>query len=611
MYHYIAFIWDAQDATANAAVARFSALIPHDDPNWHCAFAADNLRVFALTPRTRVLREYVLPNTAGLVLGRLFATAGGRLAQDGEPQFRGEALDEELLESYWGSYVAFIRNAPGHSCLIARDCSGRIPCYWTRQDRVCIAFSDVEDLVPLKLGPFSIDPSYLAAFIYCSELQLRTCALRGVSEILAGECLDVRPDVIEQRVFWDPRRVCRARRIVDPDAAIQELRSATARCVGAWASVHDNIVLSLSGGLDSAVVLGCLVNSTARPDLTCVTFFSQTGGDDERAFARIAAGRVGVRLIEHAREETAVFDATLFDLPKTPKPTVPFVFNRRHLDIINAITRARNADAVWTGQGGDHLFFHGGRTSLGAADFIADRGLHPAVLRAVGDAARVSREPYVSVLKAAWSLARSRTSWRPRQVVERRAHFVDERALPADLLAYTAHPWTEDAMDLPKGKQFQIHYLAEVVNRHRPVPHLEYAYEHHPLLSQPVMTVCLQIPTYVLLRGGRQRGLARDAFADIVPREIIEREDKGSTTFYVTDAIRRDSAFIQDLLLDGILVQEKIVRRAALEPYLVQHQSLRLEHVFPLLACIAGEIWIRSWQGSVLECHHSFKNCSQ
>jgi asparagine synthase (glutamine-hydrolysing) len=358
-------------------------------------------------------------------------------------------------------------------------------------------------------------------------------------------------------------------------------------------------------------VLGCLSSAVARPDLTCVTFFSQTGGDDERAFARIAAEHYGASLVERPREATSIFDATLFELPKTPKPSVPFFFNRRHLLNINAVARARNADAVWTGQGGDHLFFHGGQTLLGAADFIAARGMHPGLFRAVRDAARVSREPYLSVLKTAWRLARSRAPWRPRQILERTPYFVDEQALPADLLAYAAHPWTEDAADLPKGKQFQIHYLAEVVNRHRPVPRFEYAYEHHPLLSQPLMTVCLQIPTYVLLQGGRQRGLARDAFADIVPREIIEREDKGSTTFYVTDAIRGSSAFIQELLLDGILVQQRILRRAALEPYLVQQQSMRPEHLFPLLACIAAEIWIRAWQGSAPAPYHRLENCTE
>ena len=183
---------------------------------------------------------------------------------------------------------------------------------------------------------------------------------------------------------------------MEPAEAAHELRSVTARCVEAWASVHDNIVLSLSGGLDSAVVLGCLASSAARPEVACLTFFSPTGGDDERAFARIAAERYAASLTERSREATRIFDAALFELPKTPKPGVPFCFNRRHLDIVNSITRARNADAVWTGQGGDHLFFHGGETSLGAADFLAERGVHPALIRAVRDAARVSREPYVS-----------------------------------------------------------------------------------------------------------------------------------------------------------------------------------------------------------------------
>jgi asparagine synthase (glutamine-hydrolysing) len=105
----------------------------------------------------------------------------------------------------------------------------------------------------------------------------------------------------------------------------------------------------------------------------------------------------------------------------------------------------------------------------------------------------------------------------------------------------------------------------------------------------------LQIPTYDLLRGGRQRALARDAFADRVPREILLREDNGVTTTYVTDTVRRSQAFVNDLLLDGFLVRHQLICRDELDPYLVQGQSIGVGHFWPLLACIAAELWVRRW----------------
>jgi asparagine synthase (glutamine-hydrolysing) len=159
---------------------------------------------------------------------------------------------------------------------------------------------------------------------------------------------------------------------------------------------------------------------------------------------------------------------------------------------------------------------------------------------------------------------------------------------------YVAHPWAADAEDLPKGKQLQIRLLAEVTNRHRPLPRFERAPQHHPLMSQPLMETCLQIPTYLLVRGGRERGLAREAFADRVPPEIIRRRDKGSIVSHATEVIRQSEAFVRELLLGGVLADAGIIAPSELEPYIVQGQPFREDHFLPLLACIAAEVWART-----------------
>src|SRR6185437_14353643 len=133
-------------------------------------------------------------------------------------------------------------------------------------------------------------------------------------------------------------------------------------------------------------------------------------------------------------------------------------------------------------------------------------------------------------------------------------------------------PWEADAADLPRGKQMQIRFLSQVVNRHRPIPRLERAPQHHPLLSQPLMEICLQIPTYLLLRGGRERALARQAFADRVPVEILRRRDKGSIVSHATEMLRRSEPFVRDLLLGGALAENNVIDRKELESFIVYGQ---------------------------------------
>jgi asparagine synthase (glutamine-hydrolysing) len=178
--------------------------------------------------------------------------------------------------------------------------------------------------------------------------------------------------------------------------------------------------------------------------------------------------------------------------------------------------------------------------------------------------------------------------------------FTNRDALPDNVTEYIAHPWEVDMEGLPTGKKFHVKFVADVLNRHRPIPRVEYAYEHHPLLSQPLIELSLQIPTYLLLRGGRQRALARETFRDRVPEEICGREDKGDAAGHIREALRRSESFLCDILLDGLLVQWRIVRSGSLEPYFRHGQPFRNEETFPLLASIAAELWARNWRETSL-----------
>jgi asparagine synthase (glutamine-hydrolysing) len=196
------------------------------------------------------------------------------------------------------------------------------------------------------------------------------------------------------------------------------------------------------------------------------------------------------------------------------------------------------------------------------------------------------------VLKSAFN--RKQSSGARSDKPTRTPYFVAPAALPADPDAYVSQPWNIPAEDLPSGKLMQIRLLAEVINRHRPIPRLERAPQHHPLMSQPLMELCLQIPTYLLIKGGKERALAREAFSDHVPSQIIRRRDKGSIVAHTTQMLRRDEPFVRELLLDGVLAGAGIINPDTLKPYIVDSQPFREEHLLPLLACIAAEVWARS-----------------
>ena len=598
MYHFVALIWSADDPAAKADATQLEQKVRRASVPWENLLTTDGISVFALPPTDPSLRAYVLPAKAGVVLGKLFsADLANQFAciEQIDEGATGEILrtgGRHLVRNFWGGYVALLADSQARCGYALRDCSGKIPCYYRRFRNVTIVFADVGDLAPLELPAPTVNWEYLAAFIYSSQAQVHACAFNEVHEVLAGECLKVQDRSVSATALWDPRMICRERRIDRYEAAVVELCEVTQKCIDAWVRSYDPILLGLSGGFDSAVVLGCLSHSPARPGITCLNQYTAVPHEDEREYARAAAVRAGVRLLELPMESAADrFDSRLFSAPQTCKPSVTALFRLLEINLVNRIAGETGTRTLWTGQGGDHIFLQTADT-WSAADYLDTRGLRPGFIAAVRDAAVLSRQPYWFVLRSAYS--RRRAARPAPNSLAQTACFVAPTALPGDVDQYVSHPWAADAGDLPRGKQMQIRFLSQVVNRHRPIARLESAPQHHPLLSQPLMETCLQIPTYLLLRGGRERGLAREAFADRVPAKILRRRDKGSIISHATEMLRQSEPFVRELLLDGVLAGAGVIVRKELEPYIVHGQPFREEHLMPLLACIAAEVWVRA-----------------
>ncbi|EQD30959.1 asparagine synthase, partial [mine drainage metagenome] len=173
--------------------------------------------------------------------------------------------------------------------------------------------------------------------------------------------------------------------------------------------------------------------------------------------------------------------------------------------------------------------------------------------------------------------------------------FLTQSLLPLDLAEYIRHPWAAPSVILPPGKRYQLLLLAEVLNRHRPLYGLQDVQELHPLLSQPLIETCLRIPVYLLLIGGKTRGLARLAFEECLPPDIVARQRKGQTTHFTLSLLHRSLPFMTELLFDGVLAQKNILDRNALKSALRPDTPIDWTALFPLCACLAAEIWLQNW----------------
>ncbi len=158
------------------------------------------------------------------------------------------------------------------------------------------------------------------------------------------------------------------------------------------------------------------------------------------------------------------------------------------------------------------------------------------------------------------------------------------------------HPWLADARRAPPGKVWHIESLGPPLPYYDPLGRPEDPEAVHPLLSQPLIELCLRIPTYTLVGGGWDRALARRAFARDLPREILRRRAKGASTATAQRVFESNLPFLREMLLDGLLVRERLLDRAELEGALVPCQSSPEGRFVPVLfQQLATEAWLRRW----------------
>jgi asparagine synthase (glutamine-hydrolysing) len=316
---------------------------------------------------------------------------------------------------------------------------------------------------------------------------------------------------------------------------------------------------------------------------------------DERHFARRTASRCGFSLIERERRVAALDLSRVWDAPLDVLPT-RYVTNIDQDAAEAEIVREAGADAVFNGLGGDSLFYATFQ-SLGVIDYAFCHQLGAGFLAELMNSCELSRE---SVWLVAWEamkygvLRRHKGDfWDPLMS----PHLLDDETVGALKETETLHhPWMDSTHGLPPGKHAHVMGLATSALFYNFAFHRErLAPSVHALPSQPVVEACMRIPVYVLLADGISRGLARRAFADLLPDEVRKRTVKGFGFSLYQQVLRANLPFVRDALLGGCLAAEGVLDPAKCDRYLVPEQSFTSINSLQIMSYLAAEGWARQW----------------
>lgn len=523
------------------------------------------------------------------VIGPVFDQEG-RLASEGHaiaapPAGSAVEIATRLSREFWGAYLAILPGREDGKLRVLCDPSGLLPVYRAASSTHCLISSDPQLSMKARSVDPAIDWAALRDHLCWPEYRQAATCLAGMEELSPGVLYDLGHANVAVRI-WRVSDHMPSSSASGFDEAAEALRRRAQLCIGAWANIAGRVAVAASGGVDSSLICGALASGNHA--FGCITLATADPSGDERNFVEELATHLNVAMESgiYAPDTVDLTQAASIGLPRPARRTLS-------LAIDSALDEARirlGANAVFDGNGGDNLFcfLH---SAAPVVDRMTAEGLYAALPTFV-DMCRVTGADVPTMLRAVW-----RRAWRrsPRDL------WPAERDLLADLpdhvpLPPPLTPWLGPDRRVHGGKRDHLALLMHAQNHvhglGKPgVPRFS------PLMSQPLIELCLSLPTWLWYQGGINRSLARAAFADVLPRAVLRRTAKAGPDSFVRRLFAKNRIQIRAMLLEGHLARQGLTDRAAIEAAMGTDPLSKDPVVYRLLDLCEAEAWARSWIG--------------
>jgi asparagine synthase (glutamine-hydrolysing) len=612
MFRYIIAFGNPKSASACEQIEELRRRVRGCSEVWQTALDAPATHVAYVPDSHPSSSAVALADNRGVILGSLYRSLnrspkriGSLSRQDSEDIV--DSRGRSLVRNYWGYYVAVLLYPKNSCCLVMRSPVSPLACFRVNLGSSTVFFSHLDDFAALELVPLSINWDCVTAQVAGGDYLTSETSIKEITSMECGECVECSPDGRLNHIYWDPRSFLQERSIVDFLDAAETIRNTTEYCVNALSAPHSHVLVTLSGGLDSSIVLSSLSRSPHGPTITAVNYNSR-GTGDERRFARSMARAVNCKLVERVRNQS--LDLRRIDeCNRTVRPVLNF--SAPDTEARNmTLARELQASAIFNGELGDNVF--GSRPGPGALiECIRHLGFGRRSLAVAMDYAMLKRQSIWQTLASVRDEYRS-VGRNPNfnSTVEVRRHYGESGARSLMLASSEAeehsrtmgdrfvHPWLMKSRLIAPGAHALLFGLITVnsTSYHSPFSTLSDPPIVSPLASQPLVEAALRIPAYLHCKNGRDRPIARYAFHDVISTDVLRRGlGKGGPTLWVKDVVENNYDFLTEYLLNGILVRERLIDTHKLEAMLSSRIAKSTVVASEIFAKLYIEAWLRKW----------------
>lgn len=523
----------------------------------------------------------------GYLIGCVFSAQTARTV-DAVPLSEFESAKTaalRLVRDYWGAYVAVLPDPGRRTLALLVDPSGLFPIY-RRMSQTHVVFASDACLLGEAVGDRpKVDWAALALFLRYPELRQKRTCLAGVEELAPGTLIATGGTQELELPVWSGSDYLPQGRAPSFGDAAAELRELATRTCAAWTDLFGRVAVATSGGVDSSFL--CAALAAGDRDFGCITLATSDSSGDESDYARLLADHLGADFTRR------FYDPAWYCPTACASAGLPRPGRKGFLTAVDALlaagSSAQGKTIVLDGNGGDNLFcfLH---SAAPIVDRLRNEGPGAALFETLPDMCRVTGCDVPTMLRATGKRlmgGHSKQEWAPDSRLLAGgavSEHLPEPLTPLHRLATWRHPGKRDHLALIMRAQHHVHDFALGPAR------------FSPLMSQPLLEFCLGVPTWTWVTGGQNRALARAAFANLLPRSVLDRTSKAGPDSFIRGAFDRHRAVLRDLLLDGLLAEHGVIDRAAVGQAFTLETSRRGSLVYRLLDLVEAENWSRSWE---------------
>jgi asparagine synthase (glutamine-hydrolysing) len=518
-----------------------------------------------------------------------------------------EELGDACLERLQGMFGLALYDRRRRRLLLARDRLGIKPLYYADVGGTLRFGSEIKALLQDPGLERRLDPRGVHHYLSLNYVPAPYTLLRGVRQLLPGECLTCDAAGVQRRTYWDLR-------FGGGDAALGEaewarrLRDKLAQCVASHLMSDVPFGAFLSGGIDSSAVVGLMTEALGGPVQTFSVDFAEKSYSEAR-FAQLVADRFGSQhhLLQASPAVVDLLPTLIWhaDDPLADSSMLPVY-------LVSEFAR-RRVTMVQTGDGADELFagyetyqaHYIRRLYRMVPGWIRRKLIAEAVGRLPVSMTKVSLDFKAKRFVAGAELDAEAAHFWWRQILSSSAkmelysdafreqlHESERDKGTLELYrGYFSRSGTADPLDRMLYVDTRFYLPSDMLVKVDRMTMANALEARVPFLDHELAELAASIPASIKFSRLRKKHVLKRALRGLLPPQILDRKKAGFNVpinAWLAGELRP--------LAERILAPEQLERVGCFRPAVVgrmlaEHQQRRADHSFALWGLICLQLW--------------------